>query len=60
MTAKKQKDKHRSGFMIRFPEAYRKKLQELRRKTRRAYTVEAQMAMDAHLKANGVEPPKSE
>ena len=53
----KKKDAHKSGFLMRFPESYREKLKELKAKTRRPYTVEGQMAMDAHLKANGIEPP---
>jgi hypothetical protein len=51
------KDQHRSGFMVRLPEAYRDKLAELKRSTERSYTVEVRRALDAHLKANGIEPP---
>ena len=54
---KAPKDQHTSGFMVRLPEPYRAKLKELTGQTRRAMTVEVQMALDAHLKANGVEPP---
>lgn len=54
---KKPADQHKSGFMVRLPEPYRVALASLKAKTRRAMTVEVQMALDAHLKANGVPPP---
>ena len=54
----KQIDRHKSGYLIRLPESYRAALQELRQKTRRPMTVEAQIALDAHLKANGISPPQ--
>ncbi len=53
----KGKDRHASGFMIRFPEAYREAMNKLKAKTRRTITVEAQIALDKHLKENGIEPP---
>jgi hypothetical protein len=53
----KAKDQHKSGFLLRLPESYRKPLQELKRKTRRAMTVEVQMALDRHLRENGIAPP---
>lgn len=61
MSAKKKaaKDRHRSGFMVRLPEPYREALAELRRKTRRAITVETQIALDEHLKMNGITPPSA-
>lgn len=52
-----KKDRHKSGFMIRLPESFREPVAELKRKTRRPITVEVQLAMEAHLKANGVKPP---
>lgn len=59
MAKKKTKpsDKHASGFMVRLPEAYRAKLAELKLKQRRPMTQEIQIAIDAHLRANGIEPP---
>lgn len=53
----KTADRHSSGFMVRLPEVYRAALDRLRGKTRRTYTVEVQIALDVHLKANGVTPP---
>ena len=53
------KDQHKSGFMVRLPEAYREKLAELKRKTERPYTTDVRRALDDYLKANGVEPPGS-
>jgi hypothetical protein len=53
----KPKDQHKSGFLVRLPVAYRGKLEELRKTTRRPFTTEIQVALDAHMKANGVEPP---
>jgi hypothetical protein len=55
--AEQKKDRHQSGFVLRLPVAYRHKLKELKAKTRRAYTVEVQMALDLHLKKNGIDPP---
>ena len=59
MAKKNPKDQHKSGFMLRLPEVYREKLKELKRKTGRPFTVDAQWALNAYLKANGVEPPES-
>lgn len=51
------KDRHASGFVIRVPEAYREPMNKLKLKTRRNITVETQIALDRHLKENGIEPP---
>jgi hypothetical protein len=60
MPPKKQSDRHKSGFLVRFPDSYRKAFEKLKAKTRRTYTTDAQIAMDAHLKANGIPVPKGE
>lgn len=51
------KDQHKSGFMVRLPEAYREKLRELQAKTDRPFTSDVRRALDAYLTANGVAPP---
>ena len=50
-------DQHKSGFMVRLPEAYREKLEEVAVKNRRTMTVETQIALDKHFQAEGIEPP---
>lgn len=59
MAAKKKakKDAHKSGFMVRLPEQYRPPLEQLKKKTRRTITVEVQLALDKHLKDEGLTPP---
>lgn len=51
------KDQHKSGFLVRLPEAYRAKLQEHKDKTDRPFSVAVRRAVDAYLKGNGIEPP---
>ena len=55
--SKSPKDRHASGFLVRLPEACRDALQKLKAKTRRALTVETQLALDEHLRRAGIEPP---
>jgi hypothetical protein len=57
MAKKKPGDKHKSGFMIRLPEAYRAPLSTLKTKNRRPTTTEVQIALDKHLQSEGVKPP---
>lgn len=54
--AKKQKDQHKSGLMVRLPEEYRPKLLELKAKNRRPTTTEVQIALDKHLQSEGIKP----
>lgn len=54
----RSKDRHQSGFMVRLPEAYRAKLQEHKTKTGCPFAEAIRRAMDAFLKANGIEPPE--
>lgn len=53
----KSKKGPKEWFMIRLPKAYKSALDKLKVKTRRSYTMEAQLALDAHLKLNGVNAP---
>jgi hypothetical protein len=53
-------DQHKSGFLVRLPEPYREKLQELKRKTDRPITASVRRGVDAELKANGIAPPSGE
>lgn len=55
--AKGVEDEETTGVVLRLPEAYREKLQELKRKTDRTITVLVRRGVDAELKANGIEPP---
>jgi hypothetical protein len=48
-------DRHRSGFMVRLPESHRKALEALRKKNRRAFTEEVQIALEKHYREEGVE-----
>lgn len=60
MAAKKKvekKDRHASNFMVRLPVEYRPPLEQLKKKTRRTITVEVQLALDKHLKDEGLTPP---
>lgn len=60
MPPKKKKpsqDRHRSGFMVRLPESHRAALEVLRKKHRRAFTEEVQIALERHYKEEGVEFP---
>ena len=56
----KQTDQHRSGFLVRLPESYRAKLQELKQKTDRPITASVRRAVNVELIANGIEPPPQE
>jgi hypothetical protein len=56
--AKQAGDRHSSGFMVRLPEWHRAVLEILKRKNRRAYTEEVQMALEKHYKTEGVDVPK--
>jgi hypothetical protein len=51
------KDQHKSGFMVRLPEAHREALEQLKKRTRRAITVEVQIALEEHYKREGVPFP---
>ncbi len=53
----KAADLHKSGFMVRLPEEFRACLKELKAKNRRDFTVEVQIALEAHFKANGIKFP---
>lgn len=52
-------DRHKSGFMVRLPNAYREAMAALRAKSRRTITMEIRVALDKHLQAEGIEPPDS-
>jgi hypothetical protein len=54
-----KKDKHKSGFMIRFPESFRGPLEELRRRNTRTMTLEAQRALLAYFQTEGVALPET-
>jgi hypothetical protein len=54
---KKPKDRHASGFLIRLPERYRETFEQVKRQTRRPYTVEAQLAIDSHFRFLGLVVP---
>lgn len=56
-TAPKSTDRHRSGFMIRLPEWHRAALEALKKKNRRTYTEEVQMALEKHYRTEGVSVP---
>ena len=47
-------DRHRSGFMLRLPENHRQALEELRKKNRRPFTEEVQIALEKHYRDEGV------
>ena len=55
----KPKDQHKSGFMVRLPDAYRGPMATLKAKNRRPMTTELQMALDKHFKEEGIKPPDS-
>ena len=55
--AKKPKDKHKSGFMVRLPESHRPVLAALKKKNRRATTEEVQIALEAHYQKEGMPLP---
>jgi len=57
---KQPADRHKSGFMVRLPESFRGALAELQRSTLRPATVEVQLALAAHLRAGGIDPPQVE
>ena len=54
---KKAADQHKSGFMVRLPEAYRTLLEKLKLKNRRTVTMEVRIAIDKHLEGEGLKPP---
>jgi hypothetical protein len=56
----KKKDNHKSGFLVRLPEAYRGLLQLLKQKTDRPITASVRRGVDKELKENGIEPPAKE
>jgi hypothetical protein len=56
----KDAEYQKSCFLVRLPAVYREKFAELRSKTRRQYTVDAQLAIDAYLILHGIEPPPAE
>jgi hypothetical protein len=56
-SAKRTTDRHRSGFMLRLPENHRLALEELRKKNRRTFTEEVQIALEKHYKDEGVRLP---
>jgi hypothetical protein len=56
--AKKPKDQHTSGLLVRLPEWCRPALDALKRKHRRPHTVELLIALEEHCKTQGIEPPK--
>ena len=51
------KDQHKSGFMVRLPEPYRAAMMALKAKNKRPMTSEIQIALDKHLKDEGMQPP---
>ena len=52
-------DRHKSGFMVRLPAAYKGAMATLKAKNRRTITMEVQIALDKHLQAEGVSLPDS-
>lgn len=52
---KPAKDAHKSGFMVRLPEAYRGRLKKLTGRTKRKITTEVQVALDKHFKDESIE-----
>lgn len=55
----RKKDQHKSGFMVRLPEAYRALLHELSKKTDRPITASVRRGVDKELRENGIEPPEA-
>lgn len=59
--AKKKKlkaaDRHKSSFVIRFPEEYREIMRNISRANRRPIVTEARIALDKHIQSEGKEPP---
>lgn len=53
-TKRKPNDQHKSGFLVRLPESYRPLLEAVKKKTRRATTVEVQIALDRHFAAESL------
>lgn len=56
-TGRPKPDQHKSGFMVRLPEAYREKLKALKAITGRPYTTEVRWLLDARLREAGIAPP---
>ena len=56
---KKKPDAHKSGFMVRLPEAYHVLLTQLTAESRRSMTVEVQVALDLLAKSKGIAAPGS-
>lgn len=59
MAKKKAGAQKQSGFMIRLPEWHRAPLDRLKDKNRRPTTVEVQIALEKHYKAEGVDGPEA-
>lgn len=53
----KPTDRHKSGFMVRLPEAYRTLLQALQDKNQRSMTVEVQRALLLYAEREKVPAP---
>jgi hypothetical protein len=52
-------DRHKSSFLVRLPTTYRELKELLRRKYRRPFTTEVQMALDEYAAKDGWKPPDS-
>ncbi len=54
----KPKDRHKSGMLVRIPARLLPPLAALKAKNRRPYTTEVAIAIESHLKTNGVKIPE--
>lgn len=59
-TGEPKKDRHTSGFVVRLPKKYQKLMGRLKDQNRRPITSEVTLALDVHLKANGIDPDSEE
>lgn len=55
--SKRTADRHKGGFLVRLPDEMRVSLEALKQRTGQPYTWAVRKALEAYLKANGVEPP---
>lgn len=55
MAEKRSDDRHKSGFMIRLPEAHREPLQTLKAQRRQSITTLVQLALEEYYQRNKVE-----
>jgi hypothetical protein len=50
-------DQHKPSFLVRFPAFLREPLRQLKKKTRRATTVDVALAVAEYLKTHGINVP---